>query len=76
MAFPIMCGNCFTFGGLKVSSRAQVLNTEGQAIPGLFAAGETMGIYYGTYTGATSVLRGAVFGRIAGDEAAACISSA
>ena len=71
MAFPIICGNCFTFGGLKVDPRAQVLNTDGQVIPGLFAAGETMGLYYGTYTGATSVLRGAVFGRIAGAEAAA-----
>jgi tricarballylate dehydrogenase len=39
-------------------------------IPGLSAAGETMGLYYGTYPGATSVLRGAVFGRIAGNHAA------
>ncbi|MGI9479437.1 MAG: FAD-dependent tricarballylate dehydrogenase TcuA [Hyphomicrobiaceae bacterium] len=69
-AYPIMCGNCFTFGGLKVDPRARVLNTDGEAIPGLYAAGETMGIYYGTYTGATSVLRGAVFGRIAGEGAA------
>jgi tricarballylate dehydrogenase len=70
MAFPIMCGNCFTFGGLKVDPDARVLNTDGEVIPGLYAAGETMGIYYGTYTGATSVLRGAVFGRIAGEGAA------
>lgn len=35
-------------------------------IPGLYAAGETMGIFYGLYTAATSVLRGLVFGRIAG----------
>ncbi|MFT5507793.1 MAG: tricarballylate dehydrogenase [Hyphomicrobiaceae bacterium] len=70
MAFPIMCGNCFTFGSLKVDPDARVLNTDGEAIPGLYAAGETMGIYYGTYTGATSVLRGAVFGRIAGEGAA------
>ena len=70
MAYPIMCGNCFTFGGLKVDPRAQVLNADGQTIPGLYAAGETMGIYYGTYTGATSVLRGAVFGRLAGRHAA------
>lgn len=69
-AYPIMCGNCFTFGGLKVDPDARVLNTDGEAIPGLYAAGETMGIYYGTYTGATSVLRGAVFGRIAGQGAA------
>lgn len=69
-AFPLMCGNCFTFGGLKVDPAARVLNTSGEVMPGLYAAGETMGIYYGTYTGATSVLRGAVFGRIAGREAA------
>jgi len=69
-AFPLMCGNCFTFGGLKVDPGARVLNTSGEVMPGLYAAGETMGIYYGTYTGATSVLRGAVFGRIAGREAA------
>lgn len=70
-AYPLMCGNCFTFGGLKVDPSARVLNTSGESIPGLYAAGETMGIYYGTYTGATSVLRGAVFGRIAGRDAAA-----
>ena len=28
------------------------------------------GLYYSNYTGSTSVLRGAVFGRIAGAEAA------
>ena len=70
LAFPIICGNCFTFGGLKVDSQARVLNADGEAIPGLYAAGETIGLYYGTYAGATSVLRGAVFGRIAGAHAA------
>jgi tricarballylate dehydrogenase len=71
LAFPIICGNCFTFGGLKVDTRARVIDADGAAIPGLYAAGETIGLYYGTYTGATSVLRGAVFGRIAGRQAAA-----
>lgn len=69
-AFPLMCGNCFTFGGIKVDPNAQVLNADGEPMPGLYAAGETMGIYYGAYTGSTSVLRGAVFGRIAGEQAA------
>jgi tricarballylate dehydrogenase len=71
LAFPIICGNCFTFGGLKVDTAARVLNADGGVIPGLYAAGETIGLYYGTYAGATSVLRGAVFGRIAGAHAAA-----
>lgn len=65
-AWPVISSNCFTFGGLKCNANAQVLNTDGDPIPGLYAAGETMGLYHGRYTGATSVLRGAVFGRIAG----------
>ncbi len=68
-AYPIICGNCFTFGGIKVNTRSQVVNADGEPIPGLYAAGEMTGLYYGTYTGATSVLRGAVFGRIAGRTA-------
>jgi len=70
-AYPVICGNCFTFGGIKVSPRSEVLNTDGEPIDGLYAAGEMTGLYYGTYTGATSVLRGVVFGRIAGAQAAA-----
>jgi len=70
LAYPIICGNCFTFGGLKVNTRSQVLDTNGVVIPGRYAGGELIGLYYGTYTGATSVLRGAVFGRIAGEDAA------
>lgn len=69
-AFPIITGNCFTFGGLRCDAKAQVLNVQGDPIKGLYAAGETMGLYHGTYTGATSVLRGAVFGRIGGRHAA------
>lgn len=69
-AWPISSANCFTFGGLRCNSDAQVLDKDGREIPGLYAAGETMGLYYGKYTGATSVLRGLVFGRRAGRHAA------
>jgi len=69
-AWPIIAANCFTFGGLKIDERARVLNTAGHAIPGLYAAGETVGLYYRVYPGATSVLRGAVTGRFAGRDAA------
>ena len=71
LAYPITCANCFTFGGVKVDTDARVLDLDGVPIEGLYAAGEVMGLYYGTYTGATSVLRGAVFGRKAGLHAAA-----
>jgi tricarballylate dehydrogenase len=63
LAWPIISANVFTFGGLKADRDARVIDSDGNPIPGLYAAGETMGLYYRTYTGSTSVLRGAVFGR-------------
>ncbi|CAI9410167.1 FAD-dependent oxidoreductase [Nocardioides sp. T2.26MG-1] len=69
-AYPIMAANVFTFGGLKTSAAAEVVDRDGRAVPGLYAAGELTGLYYSNYTGSTSVLRGATFGRIAGREAA------
>lgn len=69
-AYPIVPGIVFTFGGLKTNGEGQVIDKGGNAIPGLFAAGETVGLYYKNYTGATSVLRSAVFGRKAGTAAA------
>lgn len=75
-AYPIISANVFTFGGLKINPEAQVLDADGDAISGLYAAGETVGIYYGNYTGATSVLKGLVFGRIAGDTAARALAAA
>jgi len=68
-AYPVMSSNVLTFGGIKVNTRAQVLNQDGVPIRGLYAAGEVVGLYYKTYTGATSVLKGAVFGRLAGLDA-------
>jgi tricarballylate dehydrogenase len=70
MAFPVISANVFTFGGLKTDHDARVLDLDGEPIEGLYAAGETMGLYYRTYTGSTSVLRGAVFGRRAALHAA------
>lgn len=70
-AYPIMAANVFTYGGLKVDTSSRVLDRDGVVIDGLYAAGEMTGLYYTNYTGSTSVLRGATFGRIAGVEAAA-----
>lgn len=68
-AYPIISANVFTFGGLKVDVNGLVLSTDGEPIDGLYAAGETIGMYYRNYTGATSVLKGLVFGRLAGRHA-------
>ena len=69
-AYPIISANVFTFGGLKIDESARVVNGDGDVILGLYAAGETAGLYYKNYTGATSVLKGLVFGRIAGETIA------
>ena len=73
-AYPVISSNVLTFGGLKVDCDARVLNQQGDPIPGLYAAGEVVGLYYKNYVGATSVLKGAVFGRFAGKHAAAHLS--
>lgn len=69
-AYPIMSANVFTFGGLKTDSLGRVVDHDGDPIANLYAAGEMTGMYYGNYTGSTSVLRGLVFGRLAGAHAA------
>jgi tricarballylate dehydrogenase len=71
VAIPVTGGITFTFGGLKCDTSARVIDTRGQVMAGLYAAGEPMGeIFYYNYPGASSVIRGAVYGRIAGRGAA------
>jgi tricarballylate dehydrogenase len=71
LAYPVACAIVFTFGGLDTDDRGRVVGEDGTPIPGLFAAGECTGIYHGKYPGGTSVMRGMVFGRVAGRAAAA-----
>ena len=71
-AYAITCGVTFTFGGLKVTTDAEVVDTGQKPIAGLFAAGEMVGgIFYFNYPGASGLTSGAVFGRLAGRSAAA-----
>lgn len=66
-AFGVTCGLTFTFGGLRIDGRGQVLDTDLAPIPGLFAAGEAVGgLFYGNYPGGSGLIAGAVFGRLAG----------
>lgn len=70
-AYAVTCGITFTFGGLRINTGAQVLDTDGAPMPGLYAAGELVGgIFYFNYPGGTGLTNGAVFGRIAGTSAA------
>jgi len=71
-AYAVTCGITFTFGGLRINTEAQVMNTDGEPIPGLYAAGELVGgIFYFNYPGGTGLTNGSVFGKIAGVSAAA-----
>jgi len=70
-AYGVTTGITFTFGGLRVSTGAEVQDTTGAPIRGLYAAGEIVGgLYYHNYGSGTGLVAGVVFGRIAGREAA------
>ena len=70
-AYAVTCGITFTFGGLRIDTQARVMSSDGAPIPGLFAAGELVGgIFFFNYPGGTGLTNGAVFGRIAGRNAA------
>lgn len=59
-----------TMGGLKIDTQTHVLNTEGQIIEGLYAAGEVAGgIHAGNRLGGNSLTDIFTFGRIAGQTA-------
>jgi len=62
-----------SFGGLKVSIPGNILNAEGEAIPGLYAAGEAAnGDFFGDYYPASgsSLSMCVTFGIEAGKSAA------
>ena len=69
-AFGVTCGITFTFGGVRGDTSGRVLDTDGNAIPGLFAAGEMLGGLFSTnYPGGSGLAAGCVFGRRAGSLA-------
>ncbi len=60
-----------TMGGIKINTKAQVLDNDNQVIPGLFAAGEvTGGVHGGNRLGGNAVADIAIYGRTAGHSAA------
>ena len=76
-AIKIAPGIHHTMGGIKIDTAAQVIDTDGNVIPGLFAAGETTGgIHGGNRVGGNAVCDFVVFGRIAGSGAAAFAAQA
>lgn len=71
-AVQIAPGVHHTMGGLEINVNTEVIGASGEAIPGLFAAGEvTGGIHGGNRIGGNAVSDVVVFGRQAGQSAAA-----
>ncbi len=73
-AIKVSPGIHHTMGGLKIDTAAEVINTDGEVIPGLFAAGEvTGGVHGANRLGGNAVADIIVFGRIAGNSAVAYV---
>lgn len=74
-AIKIAPGIHHTMGGVKINTAAEVINTEGKAIPGLFAAGEVCGgVHGGNRLGGNAVADIVIFGRIAAESAMAYLA--
>ena len=59
-----------TMGGIKINSKAEVVNKSGNPVPGLYAAGEvTGGVHGGNRLGGNAIADIIVFGQIAGTSA-------
>jgi tricarballylate dehydrogenase len=68
-AYPVTTAITFTYGGIRTDTDGRVLSTGGTPIPGLYAAGEIVGVFYHEYVAATSVLKALTFGRIVAEHA-------
>ena len=70
VSIKVTAGVHHTMGGLTINTNTEVLDTNGNVIPGLFAAGEvTGGVHAENRLGGNAVADFTVFGRIAGAAA-------
>lgn len=75
-AYPVTSGITFTYGGLSVNKKGEVLDENAQPIAGLFACGEMVGgVFFHGYPGGSGLTSGTVFGRYAGKSAALFIKN-
>ena len=60
-----------TMGGIEINTNTEVLDVNGNVIPGLYAAGEvTGGLHGGNRLGGNAIVDFVVFGKLAGENAA------
>ena len=59
-----------TMGGIKINTKAEVIDVNGKVVPGFFAAGEvTGGVHGDNRVGGNGIADAMVFGKRAGQEA-------
>jgi tricarballylate dehydrogenase len=69
-AYQVTCGLTFTFGGLRINTDGQVMDTDLKPMKGLYAAGECVGgLFYFNYPGGSGLTAGSTFGKLAGTSA-------
>ncbi len=74
--YQVTCGVTFTFGGLRINTDGQVVDTDLQPMKGLYAAGECVGgLFYFNYPGGSGLTAGSVFGKLAGTSAGEAASA-
>jgi len=60
-----------TYAGVKVDRDMRLVDAQGSVLPGMYAAGEVIGGFHGKgYMSGTGMGKAAVFGRLAGRNAA------
>jgi len=69
-ALPLSHDVLNTQGGPRRNARAEILDTNGDAIPNLYGAGELGGISANQYQGGGNLAECLIFGKIAGENAA------
>lgn len=73
--YTVTGGITFAFGGVEITPRSEVVDTRGEVIPGLYAAGNSTGdLFFDNYPGGTGLMNAAVFGKIAAEEADSYVS--
>lgn len=69
-AFAFQGGMTATFGGPKIGLNGEVLNTENQPIPGLFACGNSIGgLFYDDYIVGSQLTAAVIWGRLSAQAA-------
>ncbi len=69
--FEFSGGLTTTFGGPKINTKAEVLNLDGKAVPGLYAAGNAIGgLFYDNYLDGSQLVAAVIWGRVAAQECA------